>query len=494
MPSDKEIEIILKLRDEVTKVLQGVQQNLHKFSTAVREVGVDMRKTGRELSSMGSSMAMAGTAITGPLIAAYKEAGKYNADISRQLNETKNVFQRLSVSIGESLIPVMRELTDDVAKMVSWWKNLDQATRDKIITNIFNLGKNLIILGAAFVIVGKSVAFLGNLAILTTTLMKVHPYVLAATAAFTILSVAMLKSKAIADGIIFAFTKITQIISGGLINIDYKKMSAGLDDFKKSFTDISSLYKDFLSEMGKGDWEKEKLEEGNFFSGFKMGLEQTRETLASWRDTGIQAAAQLANGMQSNIKTGFLDIFHNQLKTAKDYFKAFGDMILDIFADVCAKIVTEWITTMAITGLGKLFGAAFSFGGGITSLGTGVSQGAYGSGNFVDVARNTVATPYYHSGGLIRAHGGLNLASDEIPIIAQTGERVLSRSQNREYERGRGSGVVVNQRNTFHIQAVDAASFQELCMRNPEAIASIAKYTVLDDINRNGDIRKSRNQ
>jgi len=49
----------------------------------------------------------------------------------------------------------------------------------------------------------------------------------------------------------------------------------------------------------------------------------------------------------------------------------------------------------------------------------------------------------YHWGGVvdafagaIRAHGGLKLAADEVPIIAQTGERILSRAQNVAYEAG----------------------------------------------------------
>jgi hypothetical protein len=45
----------------------------------------------------------------------------------------------------------------------------------------------------------------------------------------------------------------------------------------------------------------------------------------------------------------------------------------------------------------------------------------------------------YHRGGLVRAHDGL--AIDEVPIIAQTGERVLSRQQNRQFEQGMYGGV-----------------------------------------------------
>lgn len=47
---------------------------------------------------------------------------------------------------------------------------------------------------------------------------------------------------------------------------------------------------------------------------------------------------------------------------------------------------------------------------------------------------------YYHSGGMVRrwmkAHRGMNLAPDEVPIIAQTGERVLNREETRAYNRG----------------------------------------------------------
>ncbi len=52
-----------------------------------------------------------------------------------------------------------------------------------------------------------------------------------------------------------------------------------------------------------------------------------------------------------------------------------------------------------------------------------------------------VVGSFFHSGGPIYAHAGWpRLASDEVPIIAQTGERVLSRSQNRDYEAGMPDG------------------------------------------------------
>jgi hypothetical protein len=58
--------------------------------------------------------------------------------------------------------------------------------------------------------------------------------------------------------------------------------------------------------------------------------------------------------------------------------------------------------------------------------------------------------PFFHGGGPIYAHAGWpRLLPDEVPIIAKTGERVLSRAQNRDYEAGMraaggGGGQVIN--------------------------------------------------
>lgn len=161
-----------------------------------------MRKVGREISYIGSSMAMAGTALTAPLIAAYKEAGKFNAEISEQLNETKNVFQHLSLSIGEALLPVMRKLTNEVARAVNWWDNLDKTTREKIITTIFNLGKGLILLGVSFAVVGRGLSALANLLILISTLVRLNPIVFAVSAGFALLGLVMWNCKAAGDGLI----------------------------------------------------------------------------------------------------------------------------------------------------------------------------------------------------------------------------------------------------------------------------------------------------
>ncbi|MCX5711770.1 MAG: hypothetical protein NTY47_01700, partial [Candidatus Omnitrophica bacterium] len=178
---------------------KGIEGGLTRLGNTAHELGLKMRQTGREISYVGSSMVMAGTAITAPLIAAYKEAGKYNNDIAQQLYETKNVFQNLAVSIGTSLLPVMKQLTDMVARAVDWWNNLDKVTRDRLIQNIFKLGETLIGLGFALVVVGKSITFLANLALLASTLLALDPIIVGIVGGIGLLAIGMIKFKVVAD-------------------------------------------------------------------------------------------------------------------------------------------------------------------------------------------------------------------------------------------------------------------------------------------------------
>ena len=64
--------------------------------------------------------------------------------------------------------------------------------------------------------------------------------------------------------------------------------------------------------------------------------------------------------------------------------------------------------------------------------------------------------PHAHSGLVVTPTG--RLQRDEVPIIAQTGERILSRAQNRAFESSvLGSGVNV----TFNVNTIDAKSFRD---------------------------------
>lgn len=176
-------------------------------------------------------------------------------------------------------------------------------------------------------------------------------------------------------------------------------------------------------------------------------------------------AKQSARNMQNAFSEFFFKAFTGELRTLQEIFANFGRAVLQMIANILAKLLLiKLFTAMAGPG-GKIFGV---------DVGALFHQGGM-------VRR--------HHGGLIRAHSGLS--PDEVPIIAQTGEGILSRqgmralggpdnlkSLNRGEQAGAG-GVTININQV--IQAWDAQDV----WRNRKALSN----AIADDIYNNGKIR-----
>ncbi len=214
---------------------------------------------------------------------------------------------------------------------------------------------------------------------------------------------------------------------------------------RKSFSDIGDEADDLKSNL---DEAKHKMEE--------------------------EFAKQAARNMQNAFSDFFFKTMKGELDTLQDAFVAFGDSVLQIISNILAKIM-----------LIKLFTAAAGVDGQI--FGVGVDQ-LFHQGGMVSK---------YHQGGAVRpivAHNGL--APDEVPIIAQTGEGVLSRrgmaalggSQNlRALNRGdSGGGAVININVPLAVQAWDASDVQ----RNADVLAMSVAERIAGNAQIRGVIQK----
>ena len=79
--NNRQLEIIMRLRDEVTKKLQGVEGAFLKFSAQVKNFAKELKRIGTDISHVGSSFLMLGAALTGPLALAFNSAGKYSSAV-----------------------------------------------------------------------------------------------------------------------------------------------------------------------------------------------------------------------------------------------------------------------------------------------------------------------------------------------------------------------------------------------------------------------------
>jgi nitrogen fixation protein FixH len=247
-----------------------------------------------------------------------------------------------------------------------------------------------------------------------------------------------------------------------------KKLSTSIDQNKKVF------------ELAARESAKVAMEQYDLvFAKVKDTGDKTAEVLKqvakqvgeSAKDTAKQFnameefAKQSARNMQNAFSQFFFKAFTGELRSVKEVFADFGRAVLQMISNILAKLL-----------LIKIFTAMAGPGGNIF----GVPVGSL-----------------FHEGGIIRsrhkrfikAHQGL--APDDVPIVAQTGEGILSRrgmsalegSENlKALNRGedtKGSGVTINVNQV--IQAWDAQDVWRNRKMLSEAIA--------DDIYNNGKIR-----
>jgi len=174
-------------------------------------------------------------------------------------------------------------------------------------------------------------------------------------------------------------------------------------------------------------------------------------------------AKQSARNMQNAFSEFFFKAFTGELRSMQEIFANFGRAVLQMISNILAKLLLIKLFTAMAGASGTIFGVP---------VGSLFHQGG--------LIRK-------HRGGLIRAHSGL--APDEVPIIAQTGEGILSRQGMRalggpdnlkSLNRGEGAGGV-----TININQVIQAWDAQDVWRNRKALSN----AIADDIYNNGKIR-----
>jgi Lambda phage tail tape-measure protein (Tape_meas_lam_C) len=160
-------------------------------------------------------------------------------------------------------------------------------------------------------------------------------------------------------------------------------------------------------------------------------------TLQSRLDDFAKTAGNIADG----IGSAFVDAFSAGSDAVADFVKTgkldFSSLITNFIADLARLAAQKFIFGPLSNLLGGILGGiGGGTGGGLLAgiLHEGGMAGSGGGRRSVDPSIFAGA-PRYHSGGL---------AGDEVPAILQRGERVLSKKETRDYDRGGSPTIVFN--------------------------------------------------
>lgn len=552
--SNHELEIIMKLKDEVSKRLQGIEGALHRFANKAQSVGQALKQLGRDISQIGSSLTIMGAALTGPLALAFKTADKYSNAVHNQVERLKSITDQLQISLATALVPIIERLTNILAALLNIWNSLGPVVQQQIVQGVFLTGVFLTFGGVIIGLIGRIMRLSGVVATLFSGFMKLvllHPVLAAIIGLISVIVVLMFRFKGVADVVLstlevlfmfflnglqavrVAFARIVAFILGGLEKIyaalgkipgpvgrmhqaiaeSIHKMREEMDKFGDTGVEKIAKNSERIGKIfseGEGEWSKG-------FDKFKIKISNIWDLLKNPPKVDIKPIQErfdylknIADSTFRAMERAYSDFFYNSIINKsfkiKDFFGQLGQSILRIWTDTLAKMITRWMEaqiTMQKSG-GSSSGGWLNIIGNIAGIFAGMGGGAKPGASAAKGSTSTASSPRLttlHMGGPVRpvyAHHGLSM--DEALIIGKRGEYMLSEkgvaaaggmNNVERLNRGEGSFGSITLQPTVIIQAIDTQTGTEFIMKNSDKVGkAIIAQILKDDIALRGAIAK----
>lgn len=242
------------------------------------------------------------------------------------------------------------------------------------------------------------------------------------------------------------------------MNVNLQQSADTLDQLAQKFRNVLSP-EDYAALMAK-------------IAQIRAGLNDVTGTFTQMDSTVVQGVLDgLATGLQS-VTDSLVQVLSGTMSLG-DAFRSLGATVTKFFADFLMKIAQAILQQMilnSLVGIGGGIGAAATSMGGVAAKHNG---GMVGSKTTSGQQRKNsvspslfVGAPRFHDGGLP------GLKSDEVPIIAQKGEQILSKDDpNNIMNQGSGSGSGSGSSNLQDIRvinAIDSASVVAAGLSAPE--------------------------
>ncbi len=487
--NEQTANIILRLKDEFSRKLSTAGKDFQNFARSVDQAGAAIARTGMRMTAVGATM-------TAPFLAATKAMEKYSFEARNEMIRMDNAFLSLSQTIANAAMPAVRELNDNLGRIVNVLRSIDPAIMESIARWSLLVGQILLVSGTITLFVGKAVSLIGKM---------LNPITLI-IAAIAGLTYAWIEHQD-------AFMKVLNAIDYAF-NWWVVKILEGIKKVMEGLLWLSKVHPAMAGTSGMIQGALDNLNRG--ISAFKMNMQQanagTGAFAKSFQNAANGATAWIKNVMTTwktakkdldtvmqDTKTRLLDTAYSFSDGFADAFdkvlfegESFGNSMKSLFAGMGRSILKDFVSTVGKNLFSSLLGGAGTNSGtglgGLLGAGLGSFFGPIGTaiGGFLGGIFR------FHEGGMIYAHAGL--APDEVPIIAQTGEGVLSRrgmaaiggsGSLRAINRGdapsggNGITVVINQ----VVRAWDANDVY----RNSKTLTA----AIANEIRTNGDLRRA---
>lgn len=428
--ANENINIVFTMTDELSKALSNVSKN-------VEALGKQMDQVGRSMSKAGSQMVMVGGAITGAFALALRQVSEFSPEARRVFDDIADSALELNTAIVTAVLPVFQAVSGALNSVVTWFNSLDVSLRNNILQGVLIGGIFLTIGGVMLKLIGiitslggKFIQFLNPVGLVLIAITGglilmiqnwetvrgvVLPIVKSVENAVLMLAIGYDKT-AIALGHLLAFMasmagqqssavywesevvaleqqikELEQRMSEVMSDVG-PTWASNLDDGVMKIKQKVDEIKQYLSDLGNNT----RTEVDKNLTDFKKVIDGY---ITSLQTLGKQAG-QLVVTQVNMFATKFGQSVSKMIMEGKNFGESMKQMFFEMaeaFIAEVARMIAQWLAFMALKKAVSFFGI-FHEGGQVM-----------------------------HNGGPVRAHSGLSLASDEVPIIAQRGEGILSR-------------------------------------------------------------------
>lgn len=438
------LELILSLSDKMSK-------GLTKANDAVRKFSNEMKSVGGDINAVGSTMAQFGAGVTGPFVLALNNASKSTSAVRNEITKLSSVSNSFQRDIAVGVLPVVQDFTNGLNALYQRFQQIPEVTRNAALQAVLLGGAYLTLSGVLITMIGKIQQAVGALVTIGSALAGIalaHPILAAVAVSIGVLLVLMYKFEGVSNVVLTAFEGMALGIKIQLTNVIVNLQAVQLKALEVVITIIDGFSKlpsilgvalsqatEGLRLLGEGinivrneqinamtdDMvrlsEIMKGEPGEWAGGFKNVKESIEETITTLTGLfeGVDTTGVRMRDTFEKIKLStkqIADGFTNAVGQMVVIGTDFGTTMAGVFKQWASKAIAEITRVLAKMALMKaaskstgIFGSVFGFLGGLFHDGGAVQKA--------------------HTGGIIKAHEGL--AVDEVPIIAQTGEGILSR-------------------------------------------------------------------
>lgn len=258
------------------------------------------------------------------------------------------------------------------------------------------------------------------------------------------------------------------------------KLAANNAQIKANETTIRQGYVPALRDLAAANKEVTDAED-DLTETRKVSLDDLDEFLegnrkleaAIWAVHNAEAAAADAQANKASHRVAMEMIREHQeeIQRTQEVYRTLGDAVADVFQDVAfegedmgeavknaLKGIAMDLIRIAIARIIANAGVTGSNVAARDSTTSGFAGVATGLAAFAAIAALTGKIPAFHEGGKVGGSPG----RDRVPIMAERGERVLSREQNAAYERGMGGGGQVIHFNFSSVLPPDPTQLREV--------------------------------